>query len=285
MTPYLLLFATLAPGQGSTGNQAHFDFRKGPFDETKLARIGPWKDTVKETPEGLHIVLPEGKKKENTVGVSTKLLIKGDFEITLAYKLVDTQPKGGYGAGVMMWFMLDNSPTSSYAAMARRTKPGMGEVFSTDFGHYEKQEDGKSKQVQSVKSFPAKAQEGQLRIKREGSKLTYLVADGGSNDFREIRAEESFAKDPIKHSKFAADTGLSENRLEVYIRSLTIRTPEPLVAKTPDGTPVADEPEGPTGSVAVVVGIVVVSLLVFGGVLFWLRRRPADDDDEEEETD
>jgi hypothetical protein len=280
MTSYLLLLATLAPGQGNTGpGLMHFDFRKDPVNEDFLARIGPWKETVTKTPEGLHILLPEGRAKLNTVGVSSKLNIKGDFEITLAYKLVETKPMGGYGAGVMLWFMLDNSPISSYAALSHRTSPAKGEMYGTDIGFYEKTDD-KVKQIQKVETFSASGKQGQLRIKREGSKLSYFVAELGSNEFRLFRVEEGFPQNPIKHTKFVADAGNSVGKLEVILQSLTIRTKEELVASTPVGeTP---ETPSPAGSIAIIAAIAIVALLVVGCILYWWRR-PAEEEEESED--
>jgi hypothetical protein len=226
------------------------------------------------------------------VGIQSKLHIHGDFEITLSYQLVAPErPSSGYGAGIMMWVMLDAKP-GIFGAVARRSPPKGPEVFNSSFGSFP---EGKIRQV--LKPFPASAREGQLRLVREGTTLKYMVKEPQDADFRTFRVETDFSDAPVKHSKFGADRGLSSDPLDVVLREFTIRADElshdlkrssrPASGAPPAPTAVTDSTTPPESRSYTALWVVCggMVLLVLGGAWFWLRRKAEEDDQDDEEED
>lgn len=72
------------------------------------------------------------------------------------------------------------------------------------------------------KKFPTEATSGKLRIKRQGTTLHFLVAEGDSDTFEEIWSVE-FVPDDVASVPLAADPGRSKAPLEVKLIDFQVR--------------------------------------------------------------
>jgi hypothetical protein len=106
---------------------------------------------------------------------------------------------------------------------------------------------------------------GKVRLVRSGSTLSYQVADGDSNAFREIDERELGTHD-LNMIRVAADNGGSPTLVDVRIKSLTIRADSlpsqaaELKARSTIRWPVW------------LAGGLMVILLAAGGFWLWSRR-------------
>lgn len=176
-------------------DQQHFDFRRSQFDRERLMPVGnlslySW-SLLKPEPRGLRITIPwhQGKEKP-TLGISPAFIIHGDFRITASYELVaaDT-PEAPAPVGGQIYIMAQE--TGNGASILRGVMPGGQQVYALFWAV--RDETGRTPAFQTV---AAEARRGRLRFARTGNMLHLLVAEEGSDEFREL-AKVEFGSEPI----------------------------------------------------------------------------------------
>lgn len=243
----------------------HFTQRFGgdPFNKRILKYVGERRapDAFTETDRGLLIKFPGDKQVPPQLGVATIFKVAGDFEITAEYDLVEVEhPEKGYGAGVVL----------------RLYKPG-GHYSRTHFSHFKKRA-GKNAFTanvwsntnggvkQDAKEYPAETDRGQIRLVRSGSTLTYLVADAGGEEFREVRTVDDFGTEPLNAVELLGDTGGCEQPFTVQLTRLSIRADD-----LPFGLP--ERQRQTIWGIWTVFGLLGLSVLIVGSVVWFRRRR------------
>jgi Protein of unknown function (DUF1583) len=195
----------------------HQDFRNEEFDSRAIVRVGGYADEfVRPDREGLRIRIPVGLKNPEAVGVAPRCRIRGDFELTVSFKIVKAeQPIRGYGVAATVWAETD-TVTRDAVTIERGIVPKEGERFTST------QVTGRPEaRKYDVRRAPAKTRYAKLRMARVGSKVTTSFADG-EQPFRELRTVLAGAKD-IVFVRIGADTGVSDHGVEILLEELTIR--------------------------------------------------------------
>lgn len=214
----LLVLGALTPGQLS--EEFVYEFRSAPTLHPALQLFGPSADLLaRMESEGLRIRLPAQRPQPGSgVGITPRFAISGDFEITASYDLVSAeQATKGRGSGVSLYLVI-GEPMQAAATLGRVNRPEEGESYVLWRAlRKEKREGGDRMHI-----LPAKVNTGKLRLARSGSQLHYLVAEGKSQDFREL-AREEFARGDVRLLRLAANTGESPTALDVRLRDLRIR--------------------------------------------------------------
>lgn len=258
LVPAFLVAATSPDGA------EHFTqrFDAEPINSRVLNYIGRnARDAITRTDGGLVVKLPVDKPdSELQAGVATKFKVDGDFEITLGYHLDKVeQPEKGYGAGVILRLSKSAGPRRrvNLSHFMHRTE---GNVFVTNVWT-----DVKGKERRDYQNFSTEADHGQLRIVRKGPTVTYLVAEGDSDEFRELRQVE-FGPEPLTAVDLLGGTGNSNKPITVRLTNLSIRA---------DGLPFGLPPQRQrffwhTWGALALLGVVV---LIGSAVWFWRRRR------------
>jgi hypothetical protein len=254
-----LLWAACA-GAAAPGAEFMQDFRGHRFDPRFFRPTGVHTPrTVRAGPGGLRITLPADHNSKLPVGVVPRLRVRGDFEITVAFEILQVdKPKAGHGAGVSIWITMV-SPTKEAATIARVVRPSGERVFTS---HRASTPPGEKRVHRGGKPMPTEALSGKLRLVREGALLSYQVAEGGGKAFRELYQTELGTED-LDLVRFAADNGGSPTLVDVRINGVSIRADD-----FPSGPP-----EGPPTRRALwlAAGLAVL-LLAAGGCWLWWRR-------------
>jgi hypothetical protein len=216
----LLVLLALVRVQTAQGGDFTHDFRTTRVLPPELQPFGPEVgERATFEPEGLRIRLPAQREQPGAgVGVHTRFVVSGDFEITLSYDLLAVEkPARGRGSGVSLYLEI-GSPWQAAATLARVTRVKEGESYVVWRGL----RDGPAKGNDRVQTFPAKVRSGKLRLTRTGSSLRYSVAEGDAGVFRGL-AQVDFITSDVDSIRFAANTGESPTALDIRLHALQIR--------------------------------------------------------------
>jgi hypothetical protein len=211
---------------------------------------------------GLRIYMPASRgKKAGLVGLSPVFSLSGDFEVTAAYEIIKAEtPTTGQGAGVNLRLVV-GSPMREATGLARYVRKNGKEVYLVTRNSKEEGAEPNNK----MKAFPTKSKTGKLQLKRTGSTVHYLVADGSSTAFSLLHQEE-FVSDKCV-LRLAATRGESETDLDVRLVDLRI-----IAEELPTGR--SSEKESGGWIIPLLISLVVIGLL--GGGILWWRRRERD---------
>ena len=181
-----VMLSFLSPLAAETaGREIFFSFLGEQFDNELLVPLG--RGTVRllePQSDGLLFNLPTGYKL-NSVGVSPRFQIRGDFEIIASYEVpVWKSPEAGYGMGPGLYLRMHDEKESA-VSIGRLLRPKQKHVFNATLSTTED-----AKRKHNVKLFDARADSGKLKLVRKGSLLTFSVMDGGDGSFRELREVE-----------------------------------------------------------------------------------------------
>jgi serine/threonine protein kinase len=209
----------------SPPGQALFqDFRQSRPLVPGLALVGKnVEQFLTREPQGYRFSLPAGRKVEGFqtgVGVQAAFPIKGDFQITGAYVLLaaDTPVRKMMVAGVEMFIM--RSPDGKRQArlgLFHTTEGPVYEVRDSDFTPPRK-----PNPVQ-IHRFPTQEHRGQLRLLREGTKLSYLVKDAATNGaFKELYKVD-FGSESLTALLFGVTPGMDYRAVEGRLIDLRIQ--------------------------------------------------------------
>jgi hypothetical protein len=193
-------------------------------------------NNVKFEPEGLRIQLPAGFEGQRpAAGVATRVTVKGDFQITTGYEILQEPSVEEVGTGQTRLTMdvVLAQPHNDAATLSRRVVPRAGKQVYPWMWVWEPNA-GKSMQ-RKTSSVPAKAATGRLRIERTGKDLVYLLADGDGKDFARVGAGP-FSTDDVVEVRLVATTGGTKAGLDVRFHDIEIRAEsmaKPPTAPTP----------------------------------------------------
>lgn len=212
-----------------------------------------------QSEEGVMLTAPHEKSKKTQVGYATRFAVKGDFEITVGYKLLQIAcPKKGYGTGLMIkLFKTDNER----ANFSRSMKADGEQKLSTAM--WVKKKDAWTPLVERV---PAEDGSGELKLVRKNATLTFLVKEGDALEFTELR-QVRFGPEPLKRVEIMADTGGDQQPVKVLLTKLSMSADEMLHSAAL--LPVVK----PFWTVWTISGIAVAIIVVLLGTLFWYQRR------------
>ena len=262
-----IIVAMLLSSVGQMEEAFYHDFRGGADPLSALRLLGPnaWEVTTQEA-EGLRITLAADRPDKAPVGVSPRLAISGDFEITVGYEILSAEePPSGFGAGVGVWGQIRSDPPQA-VAVARLERPQKGSAFVTQFAQ-DLTANGKREFREKLLDGGAETR-GRLRLARTGSELSYLVAFGESDAFDELHRVFVRTGD-VEPLRISASTSNAASGLTVRLVDLRIRA---------DQLPRTPKP-AERGSLAVwlLALLLIIAVVLGGGFLapngFWAVRR------------
>lgn len=206
----LLLLAALLPDQAPATDFA-YNFRSGVLPSPDRMALAGVDKTVEVTPEegGLRIKIL-GNRTLDGVGMETKFPLTGDFEITASYEILSAEPPTkGYGVGVNLAIMPADWQ-HKMATLFRNWTVENGSIFQTRIKLTEPMP------LDEYHWEPTETLKGQLRLRREGTSLSYLVNEGLGQPFREINRVE-YGTDNIDRVRLVANTGRGPGKLDVRL--------------------------------------------------------------------
>lgn len=260
----VLLLAVIFPVV-LTGGEFYHDLRGDQLPPAlHLFGRGAGKTTRPES-RGLRVYLPASRgEKAGPIGLSPAFSLEGDFEVTATYEILKAdKPTSGPGSGVNLRFVVGN-PLQEGTGLARYLRPNGQDVYYVSRSTM--QDDGKPKN--KMKTFPTTSKAGKLRMKRAGSTISYQVADGSSNEFRELMQDEFVSEKCVV--RLAVSTGGSPTDLDVRLVDLRITAEE-----LPTGRITGEESGG--WVLPVLLGVAAVALAGLG--FYWWRRRRSTETD------
>jgi len=256
----LLILSCACVVQPLSAEEIGQDFRGNPFNPALFRLTGPnAAGSIQSDSRGLRITLTEEHGLRPAVGLALQTGIKGDFEITMEFELIQVdKPVGGNGAGVSIWIKMV-SYSDEAATIWRAVGKGGEQVFLSH--RASTGPDGK-RVHHGGDPIATQATSGKLRLVRTGSMLSYRVAEGSSEAFQEL-FETEIGEDDLGMVRFAADNGGSATLVDMRIVEVKITSDD---AGPPDVLP----PRPSRWPLLVGIGLGVFVLA--GGYWFWSRR-------------
>jgi len=280
--PGMAVFAGLAGADPSLAASEGYEqsFRGGPQEPPDWQRFGPGaEEEVQFEPNGLRITLPAGSPKTTGTGVRSTFGVKGDFEITVTFEILqESAPAVPNKKTRFTLAALLDRPGFNMATIARAVGQ-KGEINALPKPRSEfhtwvtlwNESTGNSKE--RFNRFPTEARIGRLRLVRSGSTLTFHAAEGRDGEFVLLQ-KYPFGDEDLKDVRLAAATDDSRRgSLDVRVSDLRIRATN----LQPDSAP-ASEPGHKSGSkkwlaALAIMGLLAVSILVVCLVVRRRRRR------------
>jgi hypothetical protein len=214
---------------------------------------------IKFEPAGVHVTLPAGGGDGGrpATGVGLPIVVKGNFEITVAYEILGEPNVFQAGPGqtrITLDAVLDRSGTwqqSNVATLSRRVV-GWRKQF---FAWLRLWDENSNQHRQEGREFPATANSGKLRLVRTGSDIAYYVADGPDAEFKLLH-QTMFGSEDLRAVQFNAATGGPAAALEVRLTDLVIQADG--LENVPGGKPI-----GTLLFAGLTIGGLAVGLLVY----------------------
>lgn len=228
-----IVLAALAHAGSNDIQEWYLDFRnERSLPLTVGTRDPRMDDWVRLGPEGLRVTLPAQRKKLHPVALDTDIGVRGDFEITAAYEVLYADvPEKGFGVGVLLG--IRKASVDHQEARLGWLVRAKGLKVSV-WDRSELQSDGQRKFSGGAVPFPA-GKVGRLRLKRTGSQLQYLIAEGLDGDNFQAVKEWEFGPEDVERVALVVGTGRERRNFDVRWLDLRIRaTKVPVVAEAPN---------------------------------------------------
>jgi hypothetical protein len=245
--------------------ELNYDFRGGRPLPPEIRVAGALGNAVCRPEErGFRITLAGDRPNPiGRVGLETKTILQGDFEITAGYEILSAdQPTQGHGVGFEFFAHTVHVPQQGFGVY-RMTRVGEGDVYFVSRSYLNP--DGSPGWQQE--SIPTTAKAGRLRITRSGTKATAWAAEGTSDRFKVLRTYD-LGPEEIKVIWLMAYTGHVQLALDLLVTDFTIRSGVPMPSPPPDES-ASGLPRGLWRFLAVVLGL----LLAGAAGTWWLARR------------
>jgi DNA-directed RNA polymerase subunit RPC12/RpoP len=254
----------LAQREAELRDQVAYDFRGRPLP-AGMTLFGPQADEfIKPEAEGLRITLPKGRDSVESIGLSMALMVGGDFEITLAFEILQAeQPTpASYGVGVLMSV---NETAGRIGRLERAKRQGITwDRWATIDGERKFQ----------LGAAPCKGKVGRLRLKRTQTTLHFLWAPGLAGDNFEAVHQWEFDAQEIALLRIEVNSNLGDGKagaLDVRLFELKVRSTEP--AAGPVAVAQHDPTPGRTGWIAAAGSLGFVILLALAASLVVRHRQ------------
>jgi WD40 repeat protein len=212
-------------------------------------------------PAGLRMSFPVGHPGRRIgTGLATNFPIKGDFEITMGYEVLQEPPAAdGQGTGLYLWVDLD-TPDLRRAILTRA-----GRQYST-WLHLVNEAAGLPP-TQELRVFPAKSKTGRLRLVRAGSTVAHYVAEEAGDNFTLLR-QHRLGPEDVRSVRIGGHTGGPRATLDFRVTGLRIRA-----ESLPDTLATEAEGDGTIAWLLIALSVFLAVILSLGVWLYVRRRR------------
>jgi hypothetical protein len=271
------LLASLLPAQEGLFRQHYrHSFKGNPDKDDGWQRIRPGTEqAVKFEPEGLRISLPASQGEADT-GVVRGLAVKGDFEVTIGYEVLQEPAAGKTGTRFTLTAALDK-PGTNMATLSYSVSPkGKSSLVA-----WMSLENDKPK----VKLAPIAPKTGRLRLVRTAGELSFFAAREAEPNFVPV-ATFPFGFEDLQYISIAGAVSADDGTLDVRVADVHVRAEAlPGLAPPPDVAAVVNappppfavptptpEPQGSGSLLWWLIGLMIVIFAAAGGWLYMRRR-------------
>jgi DNA-directed RNA polymerase subunit RPC12/RpoP len=270
-----------APNPSPSGTEFYHDFRnKKSLDGNFKLYGADAANRVKSEPEGLRITLPGKAKSPDGLGVISRLPVKGNFEITLGYEIVQMdKPKDLWGNGFELYIETD-TPTKESMGLNRIIRPTGADVYFSSRMRTNLQ--GGHERVERGTDIPAAGKAGQLRITRHGPKTVLSAIENGSKEGQVLYRYDLGTED-IAMIRLAAIPGNTPFVVDLRLIDLLIKE-LPDVAPIDPGVKVVDKSAAPPRT-ALWLAVVLIAVALVAISLWLLLRRARGNSEEKKLTE
>jgi hypothetical protein len=198
-------------------------FKGAPANPQDFKRFGPDCDQcVTFDPDGLRINLPRGYAGARpSTGVVTNFGIRGDFEITVGFELLN-EPSGKDAGSQTRFTIAVNldraNPFENQATLNRTVFNGQKPQYFTWMSWWEPEP---TKRKMHGEGFPVTAKAARFRLVRTGDQISYLVAER-DGEFTLLKTYTYGAED-VRSITLVGSTGGERAALDVRVLDLRIR--------------------------------------------------------------
>jgi serine/threonine protein kinase len=258
------------PDPGTEYHEYHVPLRGRPDNLSGMNLVGPNSDEcVRFEPTGLRINLSAGFPTPRQVGLSTGIALKGDFEITVSFEILEESAperagSGGDATPLMLW-LYRTTGDRCIASIARRLGVTAGPQFSALATRFEP---AVGKMVPTGTAIPAEAKTGRLRLVRSGGELSYYVSEGASTEFGSL-ATFTIGTENLDDLRLIGSTLDSRASLDARFTDLHVR----MGSKSPAGVEVAYSVSKGWLAAGVVIGLGLTLSVALCTWVYARRRR------------
>jgi hypothetical protein len=219
LLPVMVLLFQAAPlPEAPRPGEFYQDFCANPDPLPPLELTG--RDAAAETrpePTGFRVTLPKQRTQSERAGLRLNSRLKGDFEITSSYEIIDAeQPTKGHGVGYEIFVEFD-SPRRHTAELGRVSRVVEGEVYLCN--HITTDNEG---QPAYDPRFPqAAGHSGRLRMTRLGGEITLSATAATGDGFEELCRYDVGTEDVVSVCTVAFP-GHAPNFLDLRILDLRV---------------------------------------------------------------
>lgn len=281
MRPYILQFKTFvavtivvfaAPtAPNALADFYSWDFLTGEFDNVSLTPFGDGAvNLARPTKKGLRLRLPVGEKTAG-IGFATRFQVRGDFEITMRYKIDQLEtPEDGWGAGPSLYLttISDQQPAAQLSRLSRKDGREIHSLFRALPVEGER--------TKLHKQFDTLTKHGQLRITRTGSSIAWSVADGLSSEFTKLH-DDDFDSGDVGLVRVSLQQSAPSTGGEILIEHISITADEfpHLPTKLAQNERIYQPEYTPTHVAAsrTWIGYLAGAILLAAGTVTWFVKR------------
>ncbi len=258
-----------------------YQLREGIEKHPSLRFVGADAAAMAKTDaQGLRFLVPDDRQGNGYVGVESLKRLRGDFEITMQYELLNLpDPPPEHGAGVVVLIQLD-TPDFFKAHFGRVLLPN-GPKYGANY--LVTGADGKE-EFKGISVHPAdeKQRSGSLRLVRTGKRVAYQIAEGPSGGFLTIETKDIGTADVVSARALCYTGWRSDVSVDIRLNSLELRADQ---MPTDKANPAAVAPDAPAAApqeaasrswlVALLIVALMLTVLLASavGLLFFLRQR------------
>lgn len=270
MIPAGLLLLSSAIASGDLADHYHYDFRQYPVKPGSLKFIGSGaKERIHFQRGGAQFILPATTAETTPVGLGPQFVISGDFEITMAFEVLQEAKPSPECFGLNINIYIDTNTTHG-ATITRSHRPQEGIQLIA----HTLVRGGEEKHTFHTQNVSTKFASGQLRLKRVGSKLLYLAAEGAAAPFQQVQEADWVASD-IHQVRFGGNNSKADTPFQFRILSVDIKA---------DELPSYERPQQATPWLLILMLALVVTAIAAAGVWWWRSRRQAAADESSNAT-
>jgi hypothetical protein len=202
-------------------SEFYHDFQKNGLSNEKLVITGPNAvNRVKAEEKGVRVKLPaEKSNKYDTVGVAAQFGIKGDFEVTARYEIIEApQPAEGAGVGFELYIMTESAAKAALM-VAHRFPPEGNQLYVC--GRIAANAQGR-REGSFFNEVPANAKSVDLRVIRIGPMAVVSVRQDDDKAFRVVNRVALGAED-VRFLRVGANPGGAPCAVDLRLVHLRVR--------------------------------------------------------------
>jgi hypothetical protein len=263
----LVVLATIGAAGAETpsGGEFYQDFRGSQSPRPPLEVCGPDADLASHPEDqGWRITVPANQAKITNVGVMLRDPVKGDFEMTAGYEILQAEEPTGRSPAGFEFYLMTDTPTREAVGFSRWVNRDWGgEVYSCS-----RMTIGKNgKRLITHKHVLTQTQSGRLRVTRTGSEVTFWVEEG-TEGFHELGRQELGAED-LAFVRLSAYAPPGHGPVDIRLVDLRIR------ANSLPFTIAESNLTIPTNTRRILVGLLGLAALLFllGCAVVAVRKR------------